>query len=801
MQLVIREGVDYHMTVMSEMDIRVVRPLRRKEARMPARLVFTAWALIASTATFAATAVAEEAASASRPSSTAAAAHEASPPPTVSPVAASPVVAPSTTTQTGASAVSGPSGPDYRKLFRPVFQPAVLVWFGGLLWLMLATDFRQFWSLRTVDVVAIVALSVLFQFRQDDRTVTVANADVSYAFIAWTGMFVVCAYLFLRTLGQLLRRAARETPTPGIGAGAWIFLAFVVSMNFCSLPAADVGEAATRAVVGGEYLRATGMLPYGQIGPGEMSGPLLYTLTAADWTRVTRLPHAIGGPESRSTSGERAGGQSPAAASPDLKAAKRISGVAHALLLLGIVMLGWQYHSAATGALLAALYGILPPVVGDLAMPNMTVPAALIVWALITASPKTKALGAAISGVLLMVAAGVALYPGLLVPAWFGYFLRRRPSDAAIEEIRSARPASELAADEIPGALPRRRRRDFSTLAFVLACVVAGASIKWYALQRTAPMPPRGDGILAAIGRGAAVGTHELTITDGVWQLSPIADTTERAVMTTESATTTALQWLAEDGSTGQGPRLSPELLQGIGKATWAQSDLPPPPSDWLRGQPDVPLCEIRPTNPEATRALRMMYRQATTAYPWWRRTVASGRTIFENTFIHEFHLVGERAFFAGHTTSRPTTATEADATGAWGQWKKRQRQVLHDEDANLSARSEARAQIKAITEEHQYVLAGHVALCLAMFLVMVIFKSRCTPWHLCVTSAALLAGVELWRMDGSGADVAWYIPLVMVALFAGRLPIAAMPARTITQPAPPTLEPSPYGFSKASAG
>ncbi|MGB9624757.1 MAG: hypothetical protein ACPMAQ_07830 [Phycisphaerae bacterium] len=689
--------------------------------------------------------------------------------PTGGPAAAAVATATGSGTLAGpAVATSAPTGPDYRRLFRPVFEPAVLVWFGGLLWLLLALDYRRFWSLRTVDVLAIILLAVAFEFRHDARPVTPKAPDISYAFAAWTALFALCGYLFLRTLGQLLRRTAREAPPPGIGAAAWVLLAFAVSTNFCTLPVADVGERGKRAALGGQYLRETGNLPYGQTAFEAADGPLLYMLHAAFVKPASDVRPTAGSRPPTSDPSTAVGSlPAPGAASPNLAAARWISGIAHALLLLGIVILGRQYHSATTGAMLAGLYGVLAPVAGEVAIAPMTIPGALVVWALIVASPKARTIGAVLSGILLAAAAGTMFYAGLLAPAWFGYFLRRRPAAPTIEEARPIRAASETAADEVL-APPPRKVRDRGALAFVAAFLLVAGAVKWYALHKTEPLPPRPDVCLAAIGQASVLGTHELSILGGRWVLLPTSGTTQPPALPSRCPVAPMMRWLADDGKPDAGPMLSARLLQEIPADVWRQNQVAPPTGLRLSGPHEVALRNIRPADPQAARALVVMYRQAVSRYSWWQRRIAAGRTIFESVFAGETEAPADVMSSRPPATTRPAAASVNQRWSAWSEWKRKEYDVLDGQDAGMAARTLARARIARIVDVRRWVFAGYLLLALVLLAVMVAFRSRCTVFHLGAVSAALILAAQLWRADGGGADIPWYLPLTMLTLFAG---------------------------------
>ncbi len=754
MQLVQPRRVHYYIVSNAGMTRGIFRTRRRKEAPMLSGQIGARLALLGCLTLYATAAPAQSRAVPTDRPATASASTAAG-----AGAPAAPAVATST-----------PTGPDYRRLFRPVFQPAVLVWFGGLLWLLLALDYRRFWSLRTVDVLAVIFLAVAFEFRHDTRPVTSRAPEISYAFTAWTALFTICAYFFLRTLGQLLRRTTTKTPPPNIGAAAWVLLAFVVSTNFCTLPVADVGERGKRAALGGQYLRQTGNLPYGQTAFEAADGPLMYALHAALLKPASILRPAAGSPPVASDSSTAPDSdRAPGAALSNLAPARWISGAAHALLLLGIVILGRQYHSATTGAMLAGLYGILAPVAGEVAVAPMTVPGALVVWALLFASPKARTIGAALSGILLATAAGTMFYAGLLAPAWFGYFLRRRPAPPTIEEARPIRAASGSAViDEDPAPRPRKPR-DWGAPAFVAAFLLVAGAAKWYALHRTEPLPPRPDVCLAAVGRASVLGTHELSIRDGRWILLPTSGTTQSTALPSRCPVAPVMRWLADDGRPDAGPTLSAELLREVPADVWRRNQVAPPTELRPGGTHEVALRNIRPADPQAARALVVLYREAVGHYSWWQRRIAAGRTIFESVFAGETEAPLDAILSPSPAPTRPAAASGNPQWSAWSEWKRKEHDVLNGQDAGMAARTLARARIARMVDVRRYVFAGYLLLALVLLAVMVAFRSRCTVFHLGAASAALILAVQLWRADGGGADLPWYLPLTMLTLFAGR--------------------------------
>lgn len=645
--------------------------------------------------------------------------------------------------------VAADAGSDYRRFFRPVFEPNALIWFGGLLWLVLAIDFRRFWSLRTLDVLAIAALPMMFPFRDDRNPAALLHAEFSYAFLAWFGIFAVCGYFFLRCLGQLLRRTPGETPGPGIGNAAWCLLAFAAVMGLCTIPAADPVHAAERAAQGGRYLRDTGHMPYGDLVPGQAGGPLTYALYA----RMLAAPPATR-PDTQAVAGHAARPAEDSAAAMQAQKARLTAKYAHLALLAGIVALGWQFHSARMGALLAGLFGLLAVVVDQLATPAVTVPAAVLAWAVVATAPRWGSLGAAASGILLAAASGFTFYPAMLAPAWLGYYLRR-----------GAHADTESTA--VPPAGPIRRTTFFGAPAFALAFLLGVGIIGAYTLRRTLPVSPGSDGPRLAASASSARWTHELTVVDGQWRLSAITGTTCPADGP-KCRLDSVLCWLAADGDRSAPPTITPELVRDVPAEAWAQVGLAQPASALPAGT-SVGFESIRPANADAARAMAIAYRYAAARYPAWRRGVAGARTILESTWCE---------CSPGGPAPGAEAGTPVQRSGegsAWAEWVRRQSDGLPPAETPVAMPSDVQARIAWIRQAHREALVGYAGLAMVLFFVFLLLPSRCTAWHLCAVSASILLGAEILRMNGGGSIVAWYLPLVIPAILAGR-PAASEP-------------------------
>jgi hypothetical protein len=653
---------------------------------------------------------------------------------------------------TGVSPAAPEAGTDYREYFRPVFSTGALVWFGGLLWLLLAVDWRRLLWLRTLDVLLILALIVLFPMRGDGRSVTVFGTQATYAFVAWTGIAAIWAYLFLRTLGQVLNRAPSDAQHAYVGPAAWVLFAFVLSMNLCSLSKAEIQPSGLDAVRGGLTLRATGTLPYGTIddsASGTMNGPLLYALHAQV------LP----------AGGAAEGSREPTA--DQLAAAKWVGAYGHVLVLLGLLVLGWQFRDGSTGALLASLYGLLPPVIEQMATASATVPAALVLWALAFLSPRLRGWGSAIAAVLLVAACECGLYASFLIPAWIAFSLRR--------------PALR-----VPIQTPNQQAyalRPISAWSFIIPFLIAGGLMDWYAYRRIEPAAPKAS-VFAELGHAEPL---TLTVRSDGWSLAAgqtPGPATRSANDTNVSLGARLMRWLAADGNTGSPASLTvTQLNAALGasapaatQAAEAEAALP------------APLWRIRPATPQAEKLLADTYAADKAEYGLWASAVAASRTLLQDTLLS--HLTAPSGIASGETPPGADEAGRSLGDGPWARWQQQQVRLLGNGDTTDAAKSIVTDRVRRLDDAHCAVVLGYVGVAVLTFFVFLLFASRCTVWHLCAVSAALAVGMHLWLTWNAGEHAAWYLPLVVAALFAGR-------ARTLGDAADASLLQARLGTSK----
>jgi len=176
-----------------------------------------------------------------------------------------------------------------------------------------------------------------------------------------------------------------------------------------------VDDSGLFSVIGAEYWKRTGKLPYGtEFGHMGVYGPLLYAL---------HIPaNAVFPPDVVFDKEEMAVRWGPFPEF-EMRGAQTVILLFDLLAALGLYLLGRRYGGADSGVLLALVYLLCPYVIGiggagGLQWTSHIVGIPFIIFALFFAGSPVLA------GLLLAVAAGMLYYPVFLVPLWFGYYVR-----------------------------------------------------------------------------------------------------------------------------------------------------------------------------------------------------------------------------------------------------------------------------------------------------------------------------------------------------------------------------------------
>jgi hypothetical protein len=289
--------------------------------------------------------------------------------------------------------------------------------------LFVAFDFRRPLSSRNIDLLLLYAAgAVLFDVMRFFR---VLDSPTYLNLLDWVFSVVValgCVIIF-RALSRATRRAA-ESWVPNPGTGILIVVSSLVL-------AADIGVAIARPPddagwfvnLGAQRLRERARLPYGDPlltgTPGAAYGPLLYAAHIP--FQLILSPHPV---NEQSPAMPQLGDQSTYFLPPRL-ATKLCAAVFH---LAGVVALLVAVRRITD---VRAALGVVALYCGSLAVLGIggaadSVAGITFVSHIAPAAATLIAFAAlpwpAISGVLLVIAAGMGFYPAFMAPAWLGYY-------------------------------------------------------------------------------------------------------------------------------------------------------------------------------------------------------------------------------------------------------------------------------------------------------------------------------------------------------------------------------------------
>jgi hypothetical protein len=318
----------------------------------------------------------------------------------------------------------------------------------------------------------LLAIALFFKF---GRLLSVRNSDVVMLFLLVPGLLVLQrahagaggpdernavqaatligqCYVSAGSLATVAGTSVVALQTPAFEAGRWLWLGYLWlicgSAYFFCRCLFDL------ALVQRPALSAN--LTFG--GLAWLAGALLICLMAVAFRPYERLLSPLAAP--------------PVAASP---AADPIQGTAdflllqmfdppgwvfrlvavlcHIAILLGLVIVGWQHFGDASSGMAAATFYLVLPYIGlYVGQASQAWPAALLVWTIAAYRYPTLA------GVLLGLAAGTALFPVVLLPAWISFYAGRGTGRfllgwAAIVGLCVLNGAFILGDVELPGAL------------------------------------------------------------------------------------------------------------------------------------------------------------------------------------------------------------------------------------------------------------------------------------------------------------------------------------------------------------
>ncbi len=303
-------------------------------------------------------------------------------------------------------------------LFEYELNPTTWVYLSSLLIIGIYFKFHRFWSLRNLDLIALISFSpgllLLYHGMQRQLAGELLFGRYLERF-GYIWLFSVGGFFLIRLLldSTVVRRPLLE---PNLSAGGLTFtgvalLVFLMSNVINPKPGPHSED--SKQVPRLEHVVAAQQPPVRQ-GPGyapflSFAGyvdPAARDLQAPD-------PQAL---DLQATNAEQV---DRAESRPDpMRGAVAILG--HLAVVIGMVLVGYRhFDNIQTGVAAAALYLLLPYTAQMTARVDHVIPAALMVWAVLAYRRPV------ISGVLIGLAAGLIYYPLFLLPLWCGFYWRR----------------------------------------------------------------------------------------------------------------------------------------------------------------------------------------------------------------------------------------------------------------------------------------------------------------------------------------------------------------------------------------
>jgi hypothetical protein len=320
---------------------------------------------------------------------------------------------------------------DWRGEPGATFRRDLVSWQAAAVWLALAVllavgfDYRRIAAPRNIDLVLLfLAGAFLFNVM---RFFDVLDERAYLNLMDWVfiAVFATSGALLVRCLVRVWRPLASPW-TPNLGTRTLVVVGLaLVALNVALTLSREADDAGWFTNLGGQRLRERGRLPYGDPlltgTPGAAYGPLLYAAHVPFQLAVSPEPV-----NRRSPARPRLGEESTYYLPPML-ATQLCTAAFH---LLGV----WALFIAARRLTdTRAAWGIVCLYAGSLAVLGIggreySVAGLTFISHIAPAAMTLAAFAAlpwpALSGVLLVLAAGVNFYPAFLGPAWLGYYWR-----------------------------------------------------------------------------------------------------------------------------------------------------------------------------------------------------------------------------------------------------------------------------------------------------------------------------------------------------------------------------------------
>jgi hypothetical protein len=282
-------------------------------------------------------------------------------------------------------------------LFDYKMNPTTWVYLSTLLTIGIFFKFRRFWSVRNLDLLALIAFSpglLLFWYAKDSP-VREQLEQLGYVWLFCTSGF----FLFRLLLDPVMVR--RPLLEPNLSAsgltftGAALLVFLIANVITEKLSDSDLDGARRSDEIIARREPPAEKAGVARRGPGY---PLFYLLG--------QIPNsAIGAHKSRL----------------EQEHTTRTTAIlAHLAVVIGIILIGYRhFDNIHTGVAAASLFLLLPYTAQMTGHVDHVVPGALLVWAVAAYRRPV------VAGILLGLSAGVIYYPLFLLPLWISFYWQR----------------------------------------------------------------------------------------------------------------------------------------------------------------------------------------------------------------------------------------------------------------------------------------------------------------------------------------------------------------------------------------
>lgn len=314
-------------------------------------------------------------------------------------------------------------------LFDYRLNPTTWAYLSSLMTIGIFFKFRRFWSVRNLDLVALIAfapgLLLLYHGLKKQQLVGAEQIGYTLEQLGYIWLFSVGGFFLIRLLldAIVVRRPLLE---PNLSASGLTFTG--VAMLVFLMANVVTTERSERL----EDVLPRAPVPHGPGYPYGPGHPYFYYFASFSDAATIHLDSTQPQPEARAEAGtltlDREAAPQIDNAQPDSSRRARLQTattrtiviLAHLAVTIGVVLIGYRhFDNAHTGVAVASLYLLVFYTSQMVGRVGHVVPAALLVWAVAAYRRPV------VAGVLIGLAAGLIYYPLFLLPLWCGFYWRR----------------------------------------------------------------------------------------------------------------------------------------------------------------------------------------------------------------------------------------------------------------------------------------------------------------------------------------------------------------------------------------